>query len=66
VDGEEVILNENEHSRCVELMVGCRFFSLYLAICVFEHVNQRLYCECSTTSRLTRLCNKYWKSLKLL
>jgi len=27
VDGGEVILNENEHSRCVELMVGCRFFS---------------------------------------
>ena len=32
MDGEVVILNENEHSRCVELKVGCRFFFYFWRI----------------------------------
>ncbi len=29
MDGEEVMLNENEHTRCVELIVECRYIFLY-------------------------------------
>ncbi len=34
--GEEVILNENEHTRCVELMIGVSifFFRFWRVVCL--------------------------------